>query len=140
MVLCETPWDIDSSMTWANINHMGPYATSREPKHLDVMFSAYGFTPQSDPLPVFGSLSGETPLGCTLGQLEEGKVGCLCRKCYSPPLSGKKTDGLWRRRWRLMSRVKANRPMRHSTTLARHWNSISSHPVQPCCQKSISSE
>ena len=23
-------------MTWADINHMGPYATSREPKHLDV--------------------------------------------------------------------------------------------------------
>ena len=36
MVLCETPWDMDSSMTWANKNHMGPYATSREPKHLDV--------------------------------------------------------------------------------------------------------
>ena len=36
MVLCETPWDMVSSMTWANINHMGPYATSREPKHLDV--------------------------------------------------------------------------------------------------------
>ena len=36
MALCETPWDMDSSMTWANINHMGPYATSREPKHLDV--------------------------------------------------------------------------------------------------------
>ena len=35
MVLCETPWDMDSSMTWANKNHMGPYATSREPKHLD---------------------------------------------------------------------------------------------------------
>ena len=36
MVLCGTPWDMDSSMTWANMNHMGPYATSREPKHLDV--------------------------------------------------------------------------------------------------------
>ena len=36
MALCETPWDMDSSMTWANKNHMGPYATSREPKHLDV--------------------------------------------------------------------------------------------------------
>ena len=40
MVLCETPWDMDSSMTWANINHMGPYATSREPKHLDVSSTA----------------------------------------------------------------------------------------------------
>ena len=27
-------------MTWANINHMGPYATSREPKHLDVSSTA----------------------------------------------------------------------------------------------------
>ena len=40
MVLYGTPWDIDSSMTWANINHMGPYATSREPKHLDVSSTA----------------------------------------------------------------------------------------------------
>ena len=33
--LSGTTWDTDTSLTWANMNHMGPYATSREPNHLD---------------------------------------------------------------------------------------------------------
>lgn len=36
IVLCGTPWEVTSSVTWVNKDHMGPYAAPVESKHLDV--------------------------------------------------------------------------------------------------------